>query len=98
MILALVSMVGWFALTSFFWLRGIWRNNASDLVLGVVLLCIFAITSRSFLPEGASEFGIMSLGILTMIVGPLGRRIPFQQASFVGIALIVLGVFLALLL
>ena len=74
-----------------------WRHNALDLVLGAVLLSVFAGTSRAFFPdEGA--FCIMGLGCLTMLVGPLGKRIPFQQALSLGITLIVLGIFVALLL
>jgi hypothetical protein len=41
---------------------------------------------------------VIVLGVLTVIVGRLGRRIPSSQADLLGLLLIALGVFLATLL
>jgi hypothetical protein len=93
----LLSMYGWFVLSSFFWLRGVRRSKAIDLAMGAVLLGVFTLIGRGFSPD-ESALLVIVLGVLTVIVGRLGRRIPSSQADLLGLLLIALGVFLATLL
>jgi len=102
MIWILAFTLGWFALTSFFWLRGIYRNNRTDQILGMVLLLSFGVTailldSTTYLLNDVG-FCTIALGALTIVVGLAGKRISSAQVYSSGFLLAVFGLFLALLL
>ena len=91
-----------FALTSFFWLRGVYGNHQSDRILGMLLLlasCVSALLldSTTNLLNNVG-FCVMTLGVLTIIVGRAGMRLSTAQACSTGFFLAVFGLFLALLL
>jgi hypothetical protein len=98
----LACMVGSFTATSFFWIRGIWRNSRFDRFVGLLLLAF------SCLEAGAlggttcllNDVGIlaMALGALTIIIGRLGKRISIANFDSHGVLLVAFGIYLALLL
>jgi hypothetical protein len=95
-------MVIWVVLPSFFWFRGVWRDNGLDrLLAGLVFFLLaylsVAVDGTTFPLNTAGEFLVIA-GFLTMMVGPLGKRMTFRRAADNGIFCIILGGLLAMLL
>jgi mannitol-specific phosphotransferase system IIBC component len=97
-----VFMVTWAVLTSFFWFRGVWRDNARDrLLAGMVflLLAVLAVAADGTTYPLNTAGGFVAIaGVLTMLIGPLGKRMPFRRAADYGVVCIILGVLLVMLL
>lgn len=94
-------LVASFAMTSFFWLRGIWRNRKSDCAFGLLLLgfsCLAALALDLLNLVGGC---IMALGAVTMLVGRVKKRMSSNELAswgILGFLFFLFGLFLALLL
>ena len=95
-------MVIWAGLPSFFWFRGVWRNNGPDRLLAGLVFLVLAIVAVAVdgttYPLNTAGGVVAIVGIVTMFVGPLGKRMPFRRAADYGVVCIILGVLLAMLL
>jgi hypothetical protein len=88
-----------FALASFFWLRGIWKNEKSDLIAACLFLfCLFLMFAMGLGALNEAGLCIMVLGTATIVVGRAGKRIPSNQTDACGAMLLLFGLFLSLLL
>ncbi len=95
-------MVLWALLTPYFWFRGVWRDNGPDRLLAGLVFLVFAILAvgvdGTTCPLNSAGGVVIIVGILTMLVGPLGKRMPFHRAADYGVVCIILGVLLSLLI
>ncbi len=95
-------MVVWVLLRSFFWFRGVWRDNGPDRLLAGLVFLLFAILAvgvdGTTCPLNTAGGVVIIVGIVTMLVGPLGKRLPFHRAADYGVICIILGVLLSLLI
>jgi hypothetical protein len=92
----------WAGLPSFLWFRGVWRDNGPDrllagLVFLVLALLAVAVDGTTY-PLNTAGGVLVIVGILTLLVGPLGKRMPFGRAADYGVVCIILGVLLTMLL
>jgi hypothetical protein len=91
--------LGWFAATSFFWLRGIRMNRRLDRVLGMFLLLpgvigAYLLDSTAYLLNDVGACTI-ALGALTIVMGRSGRLSSAKLCSY-GAFFAVIGLLLAL--
>jgi hypothetical protein len=92
-------LIGSFVMTAFFWLRGIWKNRRADLIVGCLLL-FFSFSTCGMVLDLLNAVGVclMALGALTIVVGRSGSRIAARDVYTCGVAFLLLGSFLSLLL
>ncbi len=93
-------MAAWCILPPFFWLRGIWRDNKADRIVGGCLLALFGVLSLEVF--GATDglnmaaAWIFLLGCASLVAGPVGRTMRFRQVLPYGILLILVALMMAM--
>jgi len=88
-------LVGCVALPSFFWLRGVWRDRASDHLN--LMFAAVALNCTTW-PLNIAGIFVIILGVLTMLAGPLDKRMSFRRAADFGVGCILVGFLLAMLI
>lgn len=98
MIWPLAFTLGSFVVIASFWLRGLYRDNRADQILGMAFLMSFSITAVLQGLVNVVGFCAMALGALTIVAGLAGKRISSTEVYSTGLLLAVFGLFFALLL
>ena len=95
-------MATWVGLPSLFWLRGIWRDKSSDRWAASILFMLFAFVAVSIdhttWPLNTAGGFVVILGVVTMVAGPLGKKMTLGRALDYGVVCIIVGILMGMLI
>jgi membrane-bound ClpP family serine protease len=101
-IYAIYAITVWALVPSFFWIRGLWRNDWKDrlaaLIINGVLVITIGTTMNSCGALNAAGVWFFAAGVLTLVLSAFRRVRRWERSIAAGTAMTVAGRFLMSLL